>query len=79
MLGVRYTAYLMFVVLTKLELKWRKREKGRNYSINVFNEMPILFMNTMIKTWKNLLKYCEKIENQFLIERHFFMQWLSIP
>lgn len=44
MLGVclaTRTACLIFVVLTKFELKWRKREKGRNNSINVFNEMPI--------------------------------------
>lgn len=46
MLGVclaTRTACLIFIVLTKFELKWRKREKGRNtcISINVFNEMPI--------------------------------------
>lgn len=69
-----YSAYLMFVVLTKLELKWRKVAIG----LNVFNEIPVLLMNTMIKPWKNLLYYGE-IENQFLIEDTFFMQWLRIP
>lgn len=43
-----------------------------------FNEIPVLLMNTMIKPWKNLLYYGE-IENQFLIEDTFFMQWLGIP
>lgn len=72
-----YSAYLMFVVLTKLELKWRKREKGCNW-FKCFNEIPVLLMNTMIKPWKNLL-YHGEIENQFLIENTFFMQWLGIP
>lgn len=40
--------------------------------------MPVLLMDTMIKPWKNLL-YHGEIENQFLIEDTFFMQWLGIP
>lgn len=69
-----YSAYLMFVVLTKLELKWRKRERKVAIGLNVFNEIPVLLMNTMIKPWKNLLYYGE-IEKQFLIEDAFFMQY----
>lgn len=50
-----------------------KVEKERKVAIglNVFNEIPVLLMNTMIKPWKNLLYYGE-IENQFLIEDTFF-------
>lgn len=72
--AIRYSAYLMFVVLTKLELKWRKRERKVAIGLNVFNEIPVLLMNTMIKPWKNLLYYGE-IEKQFLIEDAFFMQY----
>lgn len=71
--AICYSAYLMFVVLTKLELKW-ERERKVAIGLNVFNEIPVLLMNTMIKPWKNLLYYGE-IKNQFLIEDTFFMQY----
>lgn len=59
----------------KVRIKVEKeRERLQFIGLNIFNEIPVLLMNTMIKPWKNLLYYGE-IENQFLIENTFFMQY----